>query len=154
MVLEPGQRLAGPFTLEQHVTDHPPLPGDRVQRQQPDPGQLLARHVPIETPEQLVAATHREKCSPRLCFLVQRGRLLSEVAGDERLLAVLAASDVVQVDLACRHRLVHADRAHVELVAAQPGALGQHRDVPAVGVDVQVVRVEVADPDSHAALSQ
>ena len=70
---------------------------------------------------------------------------------DERLLAVLAAADVIEVDLADRHRVAHADRAHVELVAAAGGSLRKHGDVPAVGVDVEVVRVEVPDADLHAA---
>ena len=85
---------------------------------------------------------------------MQRLGLRGEVGRDERLLAVLAAADVEEVDLARRHAVAHPDRAHVELVAARRRALGQHGDVPAVGVDVQVVRIEVADPDPHAALSQ
>jgi hypothetical protein len=38
--------------------------------------------------------------------------------------------------------------------AAPRGTLREHRDIAAIGVDVQVVRVEVADNDLHAALSQ
>ena len=125
-----------------------------MQRQEPDPGQLRSGDVAIETPEQLVAAAHGEERSTRVGRCAQRLGLLEEVARDERLLAVLAAADIEEVDLAGGHRVAHPDRAHLELVAAQPGALGEHGDVPAVGVDIQVVRIQVADPDSHAALCQ
>ena len=50
VVLEAGERLAGPGAVEQDVADHPALAGDRVQRQQADPGQLRARDVAIERP--------------------------------------------------------------------------------------------------------
>ena len=50
------------------------------------------------------------------------------------------------------HVFVYKD---VELVTAQPGALREHRDVAAVGVDVEVVRIEMADPNGgHRARSQ
>ena len=64
---------------------------------------------------------------------------------DQSLLAILAAADVEEVDLADRYRVAHPDRPHVELVAAQGGALREHGDVAAVGVDVQVVRIEMPD---------
>ena len=64
---------------------------------------------------------------------------------DERLLAILAAADVEEVDLAGRDRVAEPDRAHVELVAARRGALREHGDVAAVGVDVQVVGIEMPD---------
>ncbi len=79
---------------------------------------------------------------------------MPEVGRDERLLTVLPAANVEEVDLAGRHRVADADRPHVELVPAQTRPLGEDRDVPAVGVDVQVVGIEMADPDPHAALSQ
>ena len=118
------------------------------------PGSSTARDVAVEAAEQLVAAADREERRSRLGGLAQRPGLLDEVVRDERLLAVLTAADVEEIDLAGRHRVAHADRAHVELVPAQAGALGEHGDVAAVGVDVQVVGIEVADADPHAALSQ
>ena len=128
---------------------------DRVERQQPDPGQLGAGDVAVEAAEQLVAAAHREERRAAVDRLAQRARLRREVVRDELLLAVLAAADVEEVDLAAGHRIAHADRLHVELVAARTArARGQHRDVAAVGVDVQVVGIEMADADPHAARSQ
>ena len=126
-----------------------------MQRQQADPGKLVAGDVAIEAAEQLIAAADgEERLLPARRQHGARSRLPGEVVRDERLLAVLAAADVEEVDLADRHRVADADRAHLELVPAQPGSRGQHGDVPAVGVDVQVVRIEVADPDPHAARSQ
>ena len=47
--------------LEQHVADHPPLAGDRLERQQPDARHLLAVEAAVAAPEQLVAAADREQ---------------------------------------------------------------------------------------------
>jgi UDP-N-acetylmuramyl tripeptide synthase len=63
-----------------------------------------------------------------------------------------AASRVAVIAL--NDGIAHADRAHVELVAARACPSREHRDVAAVGVDVQVVGVQVPDPDPHAARSQ
>ena len=81
-------------------------------------------------------------------------RLLDEIVRDERLLAILPAADVEEVDLTRRHRIPHADRQHLELVAALRARSREDGDVAAVGVDVQVVGIEMADADLHAALSQ
>src|SRR5262249_37477931 len=66
-----------------------------------------------------------------------------------RLLAILAAADVEQIGLG--HLVAESDRKHVELVAARRRPRREHGDVPAVGVDVQAVRIQVADADPHAA---
>ena len=122
-----------------------------MQRQDPDPGQLLAGDVAIEAAEKLVAAADGEKRCVTLDGLAQLLRLAREVVRDERLLAVLPAADVVEVDLPDRNRVVHADRAQLEFVAAAGRPLREHGDVAAVGVDVEVVRIEVPDPDLHVA---
>ena len=75
--------------------------------------------------------------------------------GDEDLLAVLAAADVVEVVLAGDDRVVHPDRGHVEVVPPPGGASREDGDVAAVGVDVEVVRIEMTDANPrHAARSQ
>ena len=51
--------------------------------------------------------------------------------------------------LAGPHLVPDGDRRHLELVAAQRGAPLENRDVAAIGVDVQVLGVEVADADPH-----
>ena len=50
----PGRELA----LEQHVADHPPITGHRVEREETDARQLFAASLPVEAPEQLVATAH------------------------------------------------------------------------------------------------
>ena len=113
----------------------------------PTPGQLRAGDVAVEAPEQLIAAADREQRRAVLDRLAERLRLAGEVGGDERLLAVLPAADVVEVDGARLHRVAEPDRLDVELVPAPARPLREHRDVAPVGVDVQVVGVEVADAD-------
>ena len=84
----------------------------------------------------------------------ERVRLGGEIRGDELLLAVLSTADVVQVDVAGPDLISEADRRHVELVPAPPRAVCENGDVPPVGIDVQVVRVQVAYANPHAAASQ
>ena len=149
----PASVSAGPRTVEQHVADHPPRAGDRLQRQEPDPGQLAARDVLVEATEQLVPAAHRQHHGAAVDGFGQRIRLRREIGRDQPLLAVLAAADIEEVD-ARRYRVGHPDRDRLQLVAARAGPLGEHGDVAAVGVDVQVVGIEVPEADLHAARSQ
>ena len=83
--------------------------------------------------------------------VVQRLRLPHEILRDEELFAVLAAADVVEIVRARRDRVRHPERCHLELVATPRRAPREDGDVPAVGVDVEVVRVQMADDDPHAA---
>ena len=108
----------------------------------------------VAAPEQLITAAHREEGSPARRSLLQRLRLRGEVARDEELLAILAASEVVQVVRARNDRVVHSDFRDVELVPTPGRARGKHGDVAAVGVDVQVVGIQMGDADVHAARSQ
>ena len=130
------------------------LAGDRLEREDPGALQVRAGAVAIEAAEQLIAAADGEQGGAA----VERGADLlgagGEVGGDERLLAVLAAADVEEVVLAGDEAVAEADRAHLELVAAPRRPPGEDRHVAAVGVDVQVVGIEVADDDLHAAASQ
>ena len=64
VVLEARERPARArleLGLEQHVADHPPLAGDRLERQQADARHVLAVEAAIAAPEQLVAAADREE---------------------------------------------------------------------------------------------
>ena len=115
---------------------------------------LVARDVAVEVAEQLVTAADREEGRATFDRLAQLRSLRGEVVRDERLLAILAAADVEEVDVADGHRVVHAERAHVELVAARPRPRREHGDVAAVGVDVQVVGIQMTHADLHAAVSQ
>ncbi len=125
-----------------------------MQREQADPRLLLAGDVAVEAAEQLVPAADGEERRAGLDLVAQRVRFAGEIVRDERLLAVLATTDVEEVDLAGRDLVVHADGAHLELVPARSRALRENGDVAAVRVDVEVIRIEVADADLHAAVSQ
>jgi hypothetical protein len=142
------------LALEQDVADHPPLAGHRVQRQQAGSRQLVAALVAVEAPEQLVPAADRQGGGTTLDRLGQRGAHGRERRRDQLLLTVLAATDVVEVVLARPDEVAGPERPHLELVPAPGRAARQHRNVAPVGVDVEVLRKEVADDDLHAAASQ
>ena len=97
VVLESGERPAGPLAVEQDVADHAALARDRVEREEADPGQLDAVAVAVVATEQLVAAADGEDGRAAGNSLVHGVRLRGEVDRDERLLAILAAADVQQV---------------------------------------------------------
>jgi hypothetical protein len=65
------------------------------------------------------------------------------------LLPILPAADVEEVVGGEVERRADAHRLDVELVAARGGAALEDRDVAAVGVDVQVLRIQMADADDH-----
>ena len=121
---------------------------------QSDAGQLGPVEVSVRAPEQLVAAADREHRGsvghrPTHVFGL-RGQILR----DKGLLAVLAAADVEQIVLIRPQRIADRDSTHLELVAPPRCAPGEDRDVAAVGIDVEVVRIEMPDDDLHAARSQ
>ena len=154
VILEAGQRLPGPLALEENVSDHPPLAGDGVEREEAAARQLGAAAVAVEASEQLVSAADGEEGSAAGHCVGQRRALGRDIRSDQRLLAILSAAHVIEIDLVCAHVVADADVRHFQVVAAPRRALPQDRDVAAVGVDVQVVRVEVPDADLHAARSQ
>ena len=113
VVLEACERLAGPRALEQDVADHPLLTRDGVQRQQACAGQLDAPQVAVGRTEQLIAAADCEEGSGALDRVAQGLGARGEVGRDELLLAVLAATDVVEVVLAGRDRFSHSQCGHL-----------------------------------------
>ena len=141
----PGHELA----FEQDVADHPPLAGNGVVGEEAHTGERLALLVEIAAPEELVAAADGEQCCARVDGLLDRGTLPDEIRGDQRLLAVLAAADVEQVVLAGADLVADGDRRHLELVPAERRPPREDRDVAAVGVDVEVVGIQMPDADLH-----
>ena len=77
-----------------------------------------------------------------------------QVGRDQGLFAVLPAPDVEQVVGGRIDRLPWADPADLQVDSAPSGPACQDCHVSAVGVDVQVVRIEMSDDDLHAAASQ
>jgi len=110
--------------------------------------------VAIRPPEQLVATAHSQHGRPGLDGAANTIGLRDEIPRDKGLLAILAASHVQKIVLARAHGVADAQRRHLELVAAPRRAPVEHRDVAAVRIDVQVVRIEMSDPKPHAARSQ
>jgi hypothetical protein len=98
----------------------------------------------------LVAATHGQ--AGRACRdgLTERFRLVGQVLGHERLLAILAAADVEEVDVGGQ-RLSKPDRVVLEADAAPGGAALENGHVAAVRIDVEVIRIQVAEDEFHAA---
>ena len=84
---------------------------------------------------------------------MQRRALGREVGRDQLLLAILATADVEELD-PVRDGIAEPDRRHLELVAAGGGPHRQDGDVPAVGIDIEVLGIEVPDADLHAVFSQ
>src|SRR5262249_10817695 len=157
VVLEPGERPHDPgleLALEQHVADHARVARDGLQREEADAREVGAAEVAVRAAQQLVAAAHGQHCRAPVDSGANTVGLRDEILGDELLLAVLAATDVQEIVLTRLHRLPDRDRVHLELVPAPGSSLRQHGDVPAVGIDVQVVGIEVTDKDVHAARSQ
>src|SRR5439155_10867213 len=154
VVLEPGQRAPGPLAVEEDVADHAPVTGDGLVREEADAGQIVAGHPLVAAPEQLVAPADREQRRAALDRRVDGTRLAREIFRDDRLLAVLPAADVEEVVRPGLEGAAQADGLHLQPVPAPRRAPLEHGDVAAVGVDVQVVRIQVPDADPHAARSQ
>ena len=157
VVLEPRHRrrdAVAEVDLEQHVADQPPLAGDGLEREEPGARHPGAVAAAVAAPEQLVAAAHGEQRRSRLDGPPQVVAPPREVGRDERLLAILAAADVDEVERRRLERIARLDGRHLERMPAEGRPAGEDGDVAAVGVDVEVVRVEVRDADPHGASSQ
>jgi hypothetical protein len=157
MVLEAGERPLDTrlqLALEQAVADHPRVSRDGVEREDAGPRLLRAADVAVEGSEELVAAADRENGGPVGDRRAQRIALARQIRRDQRLLAVLAASDVVHVVTAGLDAVADSDRLDDELDSPPRGSPLEHGDVAAVGVDVQVVGIQMPDANLHAARSQ
>src|SRR5262249_26835197 len=157
MVLEAGERPrhAGlELALEQNVPDHPSLARHGLQRKEAGAAELDAAEISVRTAEELVATAHGEQGSTALGRGKQTVRLRREVARDELLLAILTTADVEEIVVAGPDVVADAQLDDVELVTTPRGSTGQHRDVAAIRVDVQVVRIQMPDAEPHAARSQ
>ena len=157
VVLEPRKRAPDArleLALEQDVADHTTLAGDGLEREQPDAGQVGAVEVAIGASKELIAAADGKKRRAGLHRAEQTVRLRREIIRDERLLAILAAADVEQIVLARPHAVADAESVDLELMATPRRAPREHGDVAPIGIDVQVVGIEVSDTQLHAARSQ
>ena len=97
--------------LEQHVADQPPLAGDRLEREQARARHPRAVAAAVAAPEQLVAAADGEQRRAGLDGPPQVVASRREVGRDQRLLAILAAADVDEVERPRLERVAGLDRA-------------------------------------------
>ena len=130
------------------------LPGDRFEREDAGARHQRAVAAAIAAPEQLVAAAYGEERGPGLDGSAELVPTGGEIGRDERLLAILPAADVDQVEGRRVQLVTRLDSGHLEGMTAQRRAADEDCDVAAVGIDVEIVRIEVRDADPHGASSQ
>jgi len=149
VVLESDQRRrvdALECRVHDHIADESFFAGLGAHVDEPDAGKSLAFGRLVVVAQQLIAAAHRQHHRA-----VGDGRLerllleLDQVVVDERLLAVLAATEEKDVHVfnTVRGAAAEVDGARVQ--ASPLGALQQREDVAPVAVDVHQVRVQPSD---------
>src|SRR5262249_49233655 len=104
----------------------------------------------VAAAEELVSTADREQSRPSVDGLTEHGATGGEVGRDRDLLSILPAADIGEIEGAGTEVVANADRRDGQLVAAQGGPAREQRDVAAVGVDVQVLGIQMGDADSHA----
>ena len=144
----PSRRLVQ-RAFEEHVADHATLTRERLVRE--ERCALEPRAVPpaVAATEELVAAADGEQRRSPVDRLAQRGTVTGEVGRDHRLLTVLTAPDVEEVVTAGHECSSDRDRFDAELVPARRGTALEDGDVAPVGIDVEVLGVEMTDADDH-----
>ena len=84
---------------------------------------------------------------------MQRGAVALQVLGHEHLVAVLAAADEVQVGRLGVERLAERSGRSTSSIPRQAQPPAQDLHVAAVGVDREVLGVQLAEHELHAAAS-
>jgi hypothetical protein len=108
----------------------------------------------VAAPEKLVTTAD---CKHRDAPFLRGSEALAlrrQIGGDERLLSILATTDVQEVVCGRIELVGQSDRPNVQLVTAQRGPAGEHGQIAAVGIDVEVPGVQVPNADPHASASQ
>ena len=150
MVLEPCDRAPLPGTSSHSSRTSPIIrrsPATVSCGKRPTPGSDPPWRSTVAAAEQLVAAADGQQRRAAGDGLRDRRPLGDEIGGDQRLLAVLAAADVEEIVLA------GVDASPTEMAGTSsswPRSAArrvEHGDVAAIGVDVEVLGIEVADPD-------
>src|SRR4051794_35639289 len=150
MVLEADEG-GGPPRVElaaQHdVADHARLAGDRFQVDQADAAHLVTMVAAVDVAEQLVPPAYANHHRPLAHRRPQIGLPRKQVGNDEALVPVLAAAEVV--DVGRRQGIAGAAGQEVEADAAPAATPVEHGHVAPVGIDVQMLRIEMADAELH-----
>lgn len=122
--------------------------------EEPDTGQIEPPQVEIAAAEELVATANGENGRAACHRRFHSSGLSRQIACDERLLTILATADVEQIVRTGSHLVVETDRLDCELVPSERRAPIEYGDVASVGVDVEIVGIQVSNPNSHALDSQ
>ena len=143
-----GRQVLAPFglvDLDRDVSDQSrPWLANGAHIQQAHTWELVVPKCLVLT-KQLVAATHTEHHRAARSCLMQRVALTgNEVLRAEQLVAVLAASQVVDVVRLTVERLTEPATAQLKADSAPCAATLQHEQVAAVGVDVHQIGVQCA----------
>jgi hypothetical protein len=154
VVLEPGECVPlgrSQLAVEEDVPDHARAACGGVEVEDARARKLDAGLIAVEMAEELIAAADGERGRPVIDRLAKALASSRQVRSDERLLAILAAADVEEVVLARDERITERHGPHLELDPSPRRPLSEDRDVAPVGVDVQVLRVEMPQNDLHGA---
>lgn len=142
------------LTLEEHVADHSRGARDGLMGEEADARHQRTVTPSISTAEELISTTHGEQRGALVDGGLDRAALGDEVGCDECLLPILSASDVEEIVLRRPNLDSQPDALDLELVAPECCAALEHRDVAAIRVDIEVLRVQVCDADSQRGVSQ
>ena len=151
VILESGDPPRGPvheIAFEQHVADETVMPCLSSNGEQSGAGHLPARNVAVRTPKQLIAATDCEQRAASLDEAAQGRASSRDIGRDELLITILTSADVDEIRVA-RKRTAFINRAHRKLNTTLRGAPGQHRDIAAVGEEIEELRIEMGDRQLH-----
>ena len=143
------------FGLDDDVADEPLLARLSAHVDHADARESLAIGGLVVAPQELIAAAHGEDDGAVFYSLFERWLLeLEKVLVDERLLAVLTASEKEDVDLVHLLGRPAPELDEPGLEAAPFGALQEREDVAAVAVDVHEVGIEPPDREFLTHLSK
>ena len=125
----------------------------RLEVEQADAWHLASVLAHIAMAGQLVAAAHREHGRASRDGRMQRPAVALQILGHEHLVAILAAADQVEVGRRRVERLADSQRPLLQLEPSPLEAPPDHLDVAAVRVDREVLGIQLAEHELHAAAS-
>jgi hypothetical protein len=152
VVLEPGdgpRRTFAQGALQEDVADHASIAGDGLVGEEISSRHERAVTSKVAAAQELIAAAHGEECRAAIDRRADGGSLGREVRCDELLLAILSTADVDEIVSAWLEWVARADLLDFDRMSAERGPPTDHGNVPTVGVDVQVRRVEMTDRELH-----
>ena len=96
--------------------------------------------------QELITAAHPQHHRAVICRMAQWVGLVGQVFSDQHLVSILATAQVVEVAVG-GDGVADPDFCDFQRQPPPLQAAPEHRDVSPVGVDVQVIRVQMTQPD-------